>query len=126
MRPIDADALIEEVQDWVDPFVLTFINNAQTVDLKDIYQEGHYDGHLEGYIKAINEERPQCNQIVWEQGYEAGYAQGYVDGSTGADMRGSKKETTFDDYLKEQLKDPEFRKEWDKLCDDDMQKGDTE
>ena len=33
--------------------------NALTVDLKDIYQEGHYDGHLEGYTKAINEKRPQ-------------------------------------------------------------------
>lgn len=44
----------------------------------------------------------------------------------GADMRGKKKETTFDDYLKEQLKDPEFRKEWEKLCNEDMQKGDTE
>lgn len=31
MRLIDADALIEEVQDWVDPFVITFINNAPTV-----------------------------------------------------------------------------------------------
>ena len=38
----------------------------------------------------------------------------------GADMRGNKKETTFDDYLKEQLKDPEFRKEWEKLSDEDM------
>lgn len=33
-----------------------------------------------------------------------------------------KKETTFDDYLKEQLKDPEFRKEFEKLRDEDMQK----
>ncbi len=37
---------------------------------------------------------------------------------------GDKKETTFDDYLKEQLKDPEFRKEYEKLCDEDKQKGD--
>ena len=44
----------------------------------------------------------------------------------GADMQGNKKETTFDDYLKEQLKDPEFRKEWEKLCDEDMQKGGSE
>ena len=34
------------------------IDNAPTVDLKDIYQEGYYDGHLEGYTKAINEEIP--------------------------------------------------------------------
>lgn len=39
------------------------------------------------------------------------------------DMRNNKKETTFDDYLKEQLKDPEFRKEWEKLRDEDMQEG---
>lgn len=39
----------------------------------------------------------------------------------GADMQSNKKETTFDDYLKEQLKDPEFRKEYEKLCDEDKQ-----
>jgi hypothetical protein len=34
-------------------------------------------------------------------------------------MQSNKKETTFDDYLKEQLKDPEFRKEWENCvtCD---------
>lgn len=31
------------------------IDNAPTVDIKDIYQEGYYDGHLDGYTKAINE-----------------------------------------------------------------------
>ena len=41
-------------------------------------------------------------------------------------MRGNKNETTFDDYLKEQLKDPEFRKEWEKLRDEDMQKEGAE
>lgn len=40
-----------------------YIDNAPTVDLKDIYQEGHYDGYLEGYTKAINEERPQGDLI---------------------------------------------------------------
>lgn len=44
----------------------------------------------------------------------------------GADVGENKKETTFDDYLKEQLKNPEFRKEWEKLCDEDMQKGGKE
>ena len=44
----------------------------------------------------------------------------------GADMRDNKKETTFDDYLNKQLKDPEFRKEWEKLCDEDEQKGGAE
>lgn len=44
----------------------------------------------------------------------------------GADMRNNNKETTFDDYLKEQLKDPEFRKEWEKLQDEDIQKGGKE
>ncbi len=41
----------------------------------------------------------------------------------GADMRNSTKETTFDDYLKEQLNDPEFRKEWEKLCEDEQKGG---
>ena len=31
MRLIDADALIEELRDWADPSVLTFINNAPTI-----------------------------------------------------------------------------------------------
>lgn len=42
---------------------IDLIDNAPTVDIKDIYQEGHYDGHLEGYTKAINEERPQGEWI---------------------------------------------------------------
>lgn len=42
------------------------------------------------------------------------------------DMRNKKKETTFDDYLKEQLKDPEFRKERERLRDEDMQEGEEE
>lgn len=43
--------------------IYEFIDNAPTVSLQDIYQEGHYDGHLEGYTKAINEERPQGEWI---------------------------------------------------------------
>ena len=39
------------------------IDNAPTVSLQDIYQEGYYDGHLEGYTKAINERRPQGEWI---------------------------------------------------------------
>ena len=38
------------------------IDNAPTVDLKDIHQEGH----LEGYTKAINEERPTGEWIYGE------------------------------------------------------------
>lgn len=47
--------------------ILNMIDNAPTVDLKDIYQEGHYDGHLEGYTKALNEERPQgkCEKCTY-------------------------------------------------------------
>ena len=44
----------------------------------------------------------------------------------GVKMRVNKKETTFDDYLKKQLENPEFRKEWEKLSDEDMQKGGVE
>ena len=32
MRPIDADELIEELRDWADPSVITFINNAPTIE----------------------------------------------------------------------------------------------
>ena len=72
MRLGDLDALKEDLKQYFSDgtldsvsakiaftMVLRKIDNAPTVDLKDIYQEGHYDGHLEGYTKAINEERPQ-------------------------------------------------------------------
>ena len=76
MRLIDADALKEDLKHYFTEGVLdgvsakvTFnqilhdIDNAPTIDLKDIYQEGHYDGQLEGYTRAINEERPQGEWI---------------------------------------------------------------
>ena len=43
----------EERHEYIVP--VYNIDNAPTVDLKDIYQEGYYDGHLNGYTKAINE-----------------------------------------------------------------------
>ena len=45
---------------------LRIIDNAPAIDLKDIYKEGHYDGHIEGYTKAINEEKPQGEWIFDE------------------------------------------------------------
>ena len=76
MRLIDADALKEVLEtmakdEWNQQVgsskgledAIDAIDNAPTVDLKDIYQEGHYDGHLEGYTKAINEERVQGEWI---------------------------------------------------------------
>ena len=79
MRLIDADALKKALKsgcDWchdantnwcehcckINDFE-DLIDDAPTVDLKDIYQEGHYDGQLEGYTRAINEERPQGEWI---------------------------------------------------------------
>lgn len=71
MRLGDLDALKEDIvklcrqinaSNGITVPTLAFtraIDNAPTIDLKDIYQEGYYDGHLEGYTKAINEERPQ-------------------------------------------------------------------
>ena len=74
-RPIDANALIRAIENRcgvafhyakiLNP-LLEEIDNTPTVDPKDIYQEGHYDGHLEGYTKAINEERPQGDLISRE------------------------------------------------------------
>ena len=60
---ISREALKKAIYEWryhgYYDKLIEVIDNAPTIDLKDIYQEGHYDGHLEGYIKAINEERPQ-------------------------------------------------------------------
>ncbi len=40
------------------------LDYAPTVSLQDIYQEGHFDGYLEGYTKAINEERKQGKPVI--------------------------------------------------------------
>lgn len=73
MRLIDAEELKNAImyktgvayETWNELYdsVLEEIDNAPTVDIKDIYQEGYYDGHLEGYTKAINERRPQGEWI---------------------------------------------------------------
>ena len=66
---ISREALKEDFKErniW-NPEIVSAIDNAPTVDLKDIYQEGHYDGHLEGYTKAINEERPQARWIATDE-----------------------------------------------------------
>ena len=61
--------MLNELEKNYEPYVrlrdiLNAIDNATPVDIKDIYQEGHYDGHLEGYTKAINEEKPQGEWIM--------------------------------------------------------------
>lgn len=68
VRLIDANALKQDLRQYFTDGVLDGvsaklafnqilldIDNAPTVDIKDIYQEGYYDGHLDGYTKAINE-----------------------------------------------------------------------
>ena len=57
MRPIDADALIEEVQDWVDPFVLTFINNAPTVEPEK--PQGEWVDYNNTFYKC-----PECGYLL--------------------------------------------------------------
>jgi hypothetical protein len=79
MRLGDLDDLKEKVAlMWGDNNHITesmyeIIDNAPTVDLKDIYQEGYYNGHLEGYTKAINEERPQGEWLDYSEEY------GYIE-----------------------------------------------
>lgn len=76
MRLGDLDALKVHISELIlvysgtelDNAILNAIDNAPTVDLKDIYQEGYYDGHLEGYTKAINEARPQGEWKSCKQG----------------------------------------------------------
>lgn len=68
-----------------------FIDNAPTVEQITVFCENADEKTIEDLkveLQKVKSDRHQCNQIVWEQGYEAGYAQGYVDGSTGADWRG--------------------------------------
>ena len=83
IRLIDANALKVEImkiyKDYIDgnffwTKVFNLIDNAPTVDLKDIYQEGHYDGQLEGYTRAINEEI--TDEDIGDA-IKAGYKDGY-------------------------------------------------
>ena len=59
MRLIDADELKEELRDWVDPSVLTFINNTQTVPLPD-FKEGYRQAIIDG---KTNFSRPKGEWI---------------------------------------------------------------
>lgn len=112
MRLGDLDALKEDIvklcrqinaSNGITVPTLAFtraIDNAPTIDLKDIYQEGYYDGHLEGYTKAINEERPHGEWIGrtdTEWNFECDQCKGLSPwkspfcGVCGADMRPKKK-----------------------------------
>lgn len=141
MRLIDADKLKEvfketdvhyggKIKELIDnaptvPQVTVFAENASKEEIADFKQE------LENVL-----ERPQGEwktpTSIFKGNYFCNNCNGFViDKSNfcpncGADMRNNKKETTFDDYLKEQLKDPEFRKEWEKLQDEDIHKGGKE
>lgn len=135
MRLIDADKLKEALCEFMKNNIGIYsnelfylINNAPTIELKDVYQEGHYDGHLEGYTKAINEERPQgeCRTCRHRDPEDKKCDCGGLERqgclfpvSDDYFCKYYERETTFDDYLKEQLKDPEFKKEWDKLRDEE-------
>lgn len=57
MRLIDADELIEEVQDQVDPFVLTFINNAPTVEPER--PQGEWVDYNNTFYKC-----PECGYLL--------------------------------------------------------------
>ena len=82
IRLIDANALKEVIETYrpvkcftdkdigknrmVD-YCLSEIDNAPTVEMPNWYKV--YEDVKDTF------ERPQCNQIAWEQGYEAGLAQ---------------------------------------------------
>lgn len=107
MRLIDADKLHPDclTKDGTLAISQSQIANAPTVDLKDIYQEGH----LDGYTKAINEERPQgewkhnnfdehyCNKCgsfaLWSEEADDYYeVRSNFCPNCGADMRKEKEE----------------------------------
>lgn len=100
MRPIDADKLIEEVRDWVDVSVLTFINNAPTVE---VYTK---DDMTKEYLKGYNDckemtERPAGKWVLEDElnhtyrcsvCNELSCCKGSFCPDCGADMRGDKHE----------------------------------
>lgn len=120
--------------DEEEPKIDVFCENADDktkeelkADLKAILDEirptGEWIDHSddEGYVEC-----PFCEHLTNCEGNidELHYCWncGAKLGKGGAER--INKETTFDDFLNEQLKDPEFKKEWDKLCDEDM-RGDN-
>ena len=120
MRLIDADALKKELnfvyscayiesksKEGIASDIIDIINNALTVDKRPQGEWIDHGNHIE------------CNQCgVWF--LKDHLIRKSFCPNCGAKMQmGSKNETTFDDYLKKQLKDPEFRKEFEKLCDEE-------
>ena len=98
MRPIDADKLIEEVRDWVDIGVITFINNAPTVVFSEFCKGCQY---LKDCETCDKNERPAGKWILEDElnhtyrcsvCNELSCCKGSFCPDCGADMRGDKHE----------------------------------
>lgn len=125
--PPNDKARVDEIIHCISEIV-----NAPTVEITEeqAIDKLHETGWLPEHDRQMTE-RPQGKKIKkrhygWVYCSECDSLLGQQDKfcwNCGADVRNNNKETTFDDYLKEQLKNPEFRKEWEKLQDDDMRGG---
>lgn len=93
MRLVDADELKEHIIHLILIYRGTRLNNA--------------------IIEAIN-----SADTIPLPDFKDGYKQAIIDGKTNFSRPQGNNETTFDDYLKEQLKDPEFKKEYQKASMD--------
>ena len=137
MRLIDADEFFRNYPELaIEPYI-----NAPTVhhpncdiceDKAKQYSSGFLDGYMTGKTRPQGEwllvghndtvNFYKCSICGYEE-HDNFTKHYYFCPNCGADMRGDRKETTFGNYLKEQLKDPEFKKEFEKLCDEDMKGG---
>ena len=123
---------------------LEFAYNSGYADAKSKYESEIIKAYTKGFdtgVETVKTERPK-GEWVFHNNYHENCKYGCNQcgnlnnipsnfcPNCGAKMQKSNRnETTFDDYLKEQLKDPDFRnvweklcKEWEKLCEEDMQK----
>ena len=110
----------EAIKYLIPPITTSTEPSAEYLKQKEAYELA---------IKALQNERPKGEwKHIFEEDndVECPFCGFQEDGiyynfcpNCGADMRrGNNKETTFDDYLKEQLKDPEFKKEYEKASMD--------
>lgn len=91
--------------------------------VSDDYYCKYYERGENMDIVDFNKMTEEIEEVANKYGLTVDFGKGTIGEETEISLKLRNKESTFDDYLKEQLKDPEFKKEWDKLRDEEMKGG---